>query len=196
VQVNQKIILIYGLNIGIKNSLKILLNSLNYLKNYLFTILMEHKLKTCNDCKCQLTENNKQNKYRMCKACHSLKEKERHALYRLLHEDKIKEYGKQYRENNKEEIKERMKLYIENNKEKVREQASLRMRQKVNCSCGQVLSKSSYKKHQTSFNHFYPNIDHIGGTNMYYCWNGNEWNRIISENLEDYKGQIWIPRIK
>ena len=114
---------------------------------------MERNIKYCNACKCVLTSDNKQIKYKSCKTCYSTKRKDENALYRLLNEEKIKEQYKVYRESNKEKIKERSKLYLENNKERIREQANARMREKITCSCGQILSRSSLKKHQTTFHH-------------------------------------------
>ena len=156
---------------------------------------MEHNIKTCNECKCELTDENKQNKYRRCKNCHSSKEKERNLIYRLENKYHIDEYDKQYRETNKEKIKERAKQYVENNRERINEQSRKRMKERLTCSCGQVLSRSSFKKHQTAFNHFYPNIDRLGGTQIYYCWDGKEWIRINVKDLDNYKDEIWIPRI-
>ena len=112
---------------------------------------MECKIKTCNECNCCLTDDNTQKKYKMCKNCYSSKQKESNKKYRLHNKHHITEYNKLYRENNKEVIKERKKTYVENNRDKINERSNARMKEKLTCSCGQVLSRSSFKKHQISF---------------------------------------------
>ena len=57
----------------------------------------------------------------------------------------VKEYQKNYRENNKEYKKEYGKEYRENNKEKLKD--------KITCECGCIISKFNLKRHQRTPKH-------------------------------------------
>jgi len=84
----------------------------------------------------------------------------------ITNKDKIKEINKKYRENNKDKTKEYDKIrnqtekrqewikkYREENKDKVKEKRKEKMKVKINCSCGSIISKPNYAKHCKSKKH-------------------------------------------
>ena len=92
------------------------------------------------------------------------KNKEARKKYREDTKEKIKEASKKYRDENKEREAERHKKYIEDNNEKVKE-ARKKYREenkekikearknRIICSCGMDICKSSLKRHLTFLQH-------------------------------------------
>ena len=73
--------------------------------------------------------------------------------YKIQHynenKTKIQAYKKEYSEKNKKRLLEKSKKYYEDNKAKVK----LRINVKVNCECGEEISKSNLLRHQRSRKH-------------------------------------------
>lgn len=74
---------------------------------------------------------------------------EKQKQYREDNREQIKEHKKQYREDNKEKIKENDKKYYEKNKDKILE----KMKEKITCECGAIITKCHFNRHTKSIRH-------------------------------------------